>query len=171
MTRTQLAAFIAALAGSVVGGVAVVQGLTNGEPMSLACAPEGDCVLGARPVSGQCPVLLEGGGDRPGEVSGLDGDGAQVARVLYALMEGGAINGFRTIADDDGCIVAVAMSRQQADAWRDVLLAPDASTLSEAAAILQPAPAQQLPVQWAGGPGPEDRTETFTLSAVDAGAP
>lgn len=171
MNRLQLASLITALAGTVVGGVAVVQSLTGGTPMSLSCAPDGDCVLGARPVADQCAVLLEGGGDRPGEMSGLEGDGAQAARVLYALQEGGAINGFRTLPDGDGCIVAIALSRQQADAWRDVVLAPDASTLGEAAAILQPAPAAQLAVQWGGGPTPEERTETFELSATDAGVP
>lgn len=169
MNRTQLAALIAALAGTVVGGVAVVQNLTAGAPMSLACAPDGDCVLAVRPVADQCPTLLEGGGDRPGETTGLEGDAAQAARVLFALQEGGAVNGFRTLVDGDGCVVAVALSRQQADAWRDVLLAPDATTLAEAAAILQPASVDLVPVQWGGGPAPEERTETFTLSAVDAG--
>lgn len=171
MNRTQLAALIAALAGTVVGGVAVVQGLTNGAPMSLACAPEGDCVLAVRPVTDQCATLLEGGGDRPGETTGLEGDSAQAARVLFALQEGGAINGFRTVVDGSGCVVAVALSRQQADAWRDVLVTPDASALGEAAAILQPASVAAVPVQWGGGPAPEERTESFTLTAVDAGTP
>ena len=170
MNRLNLAVLLTALAGGVVGGVALVQGITEG-PFTLACAPDGACVMAARPVVDQCAVLLEGGGDRPGEVSGLDGDNAQAARVLFALMEGGAIDGFRTLPDGAGCVVAIALSRQQADEWRAVLLDPGASAMGEAVAILQPAPATQLPVQWGGGPTPEERTETFELSATDAGVP
>ena len=170
MNRTTLALLLASLAGGVVGGVALVQGITDGQPFSLTCAPDGgSCVMAARPMPDQCGVLLEGGGDRPGEVSGVDGDNAQAARVLLALQEGGAIDGFRTLPDATGCIVAIALSRQQADAWADVLLQPDASAMGEAVAILQPAPATQLPVQWGGGPPPEERIETYQLSAADAG--
>lgn len=170
MNKLNLAILLTSLAGTVVGGVALVQGITDGRPFELSCAPDGGgCVMAAFPLADQCAVLLEGGGDRPGEVSGLQGDNAQAARVLYALQEGGAIDGFRTLPDGTGCVVAVALSRQQADEWRAVLLDPGASAMGEAVAILQPASASQLPVQWGGGPAPEERTETFELSATDAG--
>lgn len=171
MNKTNIAIFLGIVAGSVGGGVALVQSVTESRPFELSCAPEGDCVLAAYPKADQCGVLLEGGGDRPGETSGLEGDGAQAARVLYVLLEGSAINGFRTLPTADGCVVAVSLSRQQADEWRAVLLEPDSSTTAEAVAILQPAPATQLPVQWGGGPTPEERTETYELLAADAGTP
>lgn len=172
MNRNTLAALLVALAGSVVGGVTVVQGVLEPDAQLLVeCAPDGDCVMAARPLAGQCAVLLEGGGDRPGEASGLEGDGAQVARILYALQEGEAISGFRTIPADTGCTVAVALSRQQASEWRAALTGEDAAgqPLGQAVATLIPTSPAGLPVQWGGGAAPEERTEAWDLLAVDAG--
>lgn len=174
MNRTRLAAILAAFAGSVAGGVAVVQGvLTPGASLIVECAPEGDCVMAARPASDQCPVLLEGGGDRPGEVSGLDGDAAKAARIVLELLASEAISGAHTIPSDDGCVVAIQLTRGQATAWREVLTgAPgDDGTLGEAVAVLTPTNPAGLPVQWGGGPAPEERTQAFDLAAVDAGTP
>jgi hypothetical protein len=171
MNRTTLAALLVALAGSVVGGVTIVQGvLEPSAELLVECAPEGDCVMVARPLAGQCAVLLEGGGDRPGETSGLEGDGAQVARILLALLEGGAINGFRTIPADSGCTVAVALSRQQASEWRAALAGgAGGEELGQAVALLVPASPAGVAVQWGGGPAPEERTQAWNLLAVDAG--
>ena len=174
MNRTRLDAILAALAGSVAGGVAVVQGvLTPGASLIVECAPEGDCVMAARPSSDQCPVLLEGGGDRPGEVSGLEGDAAKAARIVLELLASGAISGAHAIPADDGCVVAIQLTREQATAWREVLTgAPgDDGTLGEAVAVLTPTNPAGLPVQWGGGPAPEERTQAFDLAAVDAGTP
>lgn len=174
MNRTRLAAILTALAGSVAGGVAIVQGvLTPGASLIVECAPEGDCVMAARPSPEQCPVLLEGGGDRPGEVSGLDGDGAKAARIVLDLLASEAISGAHTLAADGGCIVAIQLTREQAIAWREVLTgAPgDDGTIGEAVAVLTPTNPAGLAVQWGGGPAPEERTQAFDLAAVDAGAP
>jgi hypothetical protein len=173
MNRNQIAALLIAVGGSVAGGFALVSSsLSPAGQYIVECAPpDGDCVLVTVPAVDQCPVLLEGGGDRPGEASGLDGDGAQAARVLYAMMEAQAINGFRTIVDGAGCKVAIALSRQQARAWRATLTGEDGggSSLGEGVAILSPATATGIPVQWGGAPSPEERVEAFDLSAVDGG--
>lgn len=175
MSRTNLAALLVAVGGTVAGGFAYLSStLSPSGSYLIECAPEnGDCVLVTVPAQDQCAVLLEGGGDRPGEVSGLDGDGAQAARTLFAMMEAGAISGFRSIADGDACRVVVALSREQARAWRATLTGDtsDGASLAEAVAILSPAPPTGVPVQWGGAPSPEERVEAFDLSAVDAGAP
>lgn len=174
MNRTQLAALLVALAGSAVGGVALVQGvLTPGASLIVECAPDADCVMVAEPLASQCVTLLEGGGDRPGETTGLEGDNAAAARMLYALLEGGAINGFRTIPDGDGCRVGVQLSREQARAWREVLTgqSADDGAIGEAVATLTPTSSVGFPVQWGGAALPEERLEAFDLMAVDAGAP
>lgn len=174
MNRNRLAALLIAVGGSVAGGFAYLSSVLSPSGSYLVeCAPDnGDCVLVARPVVDQCPVLLEGGGDRPGETSGLEGDGAVAARALYAMMEAGAINGFRTIVDGEGCKIAMALSREQARAWRATLTGEvDGSALGEAVAVLTPAPPAGVPVQWGGAPSPEERVEAFDLSAVDAGVP
>lgn len=167
-----LTALLVAIGGTVAGGFALVSSsLSPSGQYLVECAPEdGDCVLVTVPAQDQCAVLLEGGGDRPGEVSGLDGDSAQAARALYAMQEAGAINGFRTIVDGAGCKVAVALSREQARAWRATLTGEaDGSAVQEAVAILTPAPPAGVPVQWGGAPSPDERVEAFDLSAVDAG--
>lgn len=174
MNRNRLAALLVAVGGTVAGGFAYLSDVLSPAGSYLVeCAPDdGDCVLSTVPVQDQCAVLLEGGGDRPGETSGLEGDGAVAARALYAMMEAGAINGFRTIVDDNGCKVVMALSREQARSWRDILTGQaDGSTLGEAIAILSPATATGIPVQWGGAPSPEQRVEAFDLTAVDAGAP
>lgn len=172
MNSTRLAAILAALAGSVVGGVAIVQGvLAPGAQLIVECEPGGDCVMAARPRPEQCPVLLEGGGDRPGEASGIEGDSAKAARILLELQGEQAISGFRTLPEDGGCVVAIQLSRQQAAAWHSVLTggAPDGVLVGDAVAILTPASPTGLPVQWGGGPAPEERTEAWDLLAADAG--
>lgn len=174
MNQNRLLALLVAVGGSVAGGFAYLSGVLSPTMSYLVeCAPDdGDCVLVTVPQQDQCAVLLEGGGDRPGEASGLDGDGAVAARALYAMMEAGAINGFRTIVDVNGCKIVMALSREQARAWRATLTGEDgSSTLAEAVAILTPVQPAGVPVQWAGAPLPEDRVEAFDLAAVDAGAP
>ena len=174
MNRNRITALLVAVGGTVAGGFAYLSSvLAPAGSYLVECAPnDGDCVLVARPVVDQCAVLLEGGGDRPGETSGLEGDNAVAARALYAMMEAGAINGFRTIVDENGCRVAMALSREQARAWRDTLTGEDeGSTLAEAVAVLTPVPPTGIPVQWGGAPSPEDRVEAFDLSAIDAGVP
>jgi hypothetical protein len=169
-----LAAFLVAVGGTVAGGFALLSSsLSPSGQYLVECAPDdGDCVLVTVPAQDQCAVLLEGGGDRPGEVSGLDGDGAQAARALFAMLETSAISGFRTIVDGAGCKVAIALSREQARTWRATLTGEaDGSAVQEAVAILTPATATGVPVQWGGAPSPEERVEAFDLSAVDAGVP
>lgn len=169
---------LVAVGGTVAGGLAVLSSsLAPAGKFRIECAPpDGDCVLVADARPDQCAVLLEGGGDRPGEVSGLNGDGAAAARALYAMMEAGAINGFRTIPKDGGgCLPVLAMTRAQARAWRDALTGADVSPVSgvieAAAAILSPSAPVFAPIQWGGGPLPEDRGEAFELTAVDGGVP
>lgn len=175
MNRNSLAALLVAVGGSVAGGFAYLSSvLSPAGSYVVECAPsDGDCVLVTAPASDQCAVLLEGGGDRPGETSGLDGDNAQAARVLYAMQEAGAINGFHTIDGDNGCKIAIALSRNQARAWRDTLTGAggDGSSLGEGVAILTPTTATGIPVQWGGAPSPEERVEAFDLSAADGGVP
>lgn len=174
MNRNAIAALLVAVGGSVAGGFALLTAtLAPAGQFLVECAADGgDCVLAANPSPDQCAVLLEGGGDRPGETSGINGDNAQAARVLYALQEAGAINGFHSFVVDGGCRVAIALSREQARAWRATLTGKeDGSALGEAAAILSPASSAGLPVQWGGAPSPEERVEAFDLAAVDAGAP
>lgn len=178
MNRTQIAAFLVAVGGTVAGGFAALSSLlsTTGA-FTIECAPpDGDCVLVAEARADQCVVLLEGGGDRPGEVSGLDGDGAAAARAVFAMMEAGAINGFRSLPKDGGgCVVAMALSREQARAWREALTGTGtgeaAGAIDGAAAVLAPSAPMFAPVQWGGGPAPEERTEAFDLVAVDGGVP
>ena len=170
-----LAAFLVAVGGTVAGGFALLSSsLSSSGQYLIECAPDdGDCVLVAVPAQGQCAVLLEGGGDRPGEVSGLDGDGAQAARDLYAMMESGVISGFRTIPDGVGCSVAMSLTREQAREWRAVLTGEvvDGGSIGEAVAVLTPASPVGIPVQWGGGPTPEERTEGYDLSSLDEGMP
>lgn len=174
MNRNNLAALLVAVGGSAAGGFALLSSVLapDGQYM-VECAPDdGDCVLYVVPAADQCAVLLEGGGDRPGEVSGLEGDGAQAARALYAMMEAGAINGFHSLVAGDACGIAIALSRMQARAWRDTLAGgtTDGGTMGDAIAILSPATVSGVPVQWAGAPSPEQRTEGFTLTANDGDA-
>jgi len=172
MNRNQIAALLVAMGGTVAGGFALVSSsLSPAGSYTVECAPpDGDCVLVTAPAVDQCAVLLEGGGDRPGEVSGLDGDNAQAARVLFAMQEAGAISGFRSIVDGDACKVAIALSREQARAWRATLTGEDSGgSLGEGVAILTPATATGIPVQWGGAPSPEERVEAFDLSAADGG--
>lgn len=174
MNRNRLAAILVAVGGTVAGGFAYLSSiLSPGGSYVVECAPnDGDCVMSTIPMQDQCAVLLEGGGDRPGEVSGLDGDNALAARTLYAMMEAGAINGFRTIVDGEGCKVVLALSREQARSWRDILTGQgDDGTLGDVLASLSPAPPANVPVQWGGGPAPEERTEGYDLSAADGGVP
>lgn len=174
MNRSSLAALLVAVGGTVAGGFAYLSSsLSPAGQYLVECAPnDGDCVLVTVPAQDQCAVLLEGGGDRPGEVSGLEGDNAQAARALYAMMEAGAISGFRTIVDGAGCKVAVALSREQARSWRATLTGGiDSGTLGEAVAVLTPASPSGVPVTWGGAPSPEERVEAYDLSAVDAGVP
>lgn len=163
----RIALWLIALTGSVAGGVAVVQGVLGPNAQILVeCVPDGDCVMAASPAPEQCAVLLEGGGDRPGEVSGLQGQNAEAARILYALLEGQAISGFKTTATQNGCLVAMALSRQQAAEWREVLLGnAEGSTVEEAVATLVPANPAGVAVQWGGASAPEDRTEAWDLAA------
>lgn len=169
MNRTTLAAFLVAAGGTVAGGFALLSStLAPSGQFLVECAPDdGDCVLAADPAPDQCAVLLEGGGDRPGEVSGLDGPGAQAARDLYAMMEAGTISGFRTLVVDGGaCRVAIALSRAQATEWHEVLVGSvENPTLTDPLATLTPANPTGLPVQWGGGSGPQDRTEAWDLAA------
>lgn len=172
MNRT--AAFLLLLGGSAAGGFALLsQSLAPSGQFVVECAPpDGDCVLVTEPRADQCAVLLEGGGDRPGELSGLEGAGATAARALYGMMEAGAINGFRTIVVDGGCKTAIALSRSQAREWRATLTgASEGGAISQAAAVLAPASPTGFPVQWGGAPSPEERGEAFDLIAVDAGVP
>lgn len=172
MNRTRLAGLLVALAGSVAGGVAIVQNvLTPGASLIVECAPDADCVMVARPADTQCLVLLEGGGDRPGETSGTEGPDAEAARILLMLMEGDAISGFRTIPSGSGCLVGVQLSRAQAQAWRQVLTgeSADDGAIGEAVAMLTPASPAGFPAQWGGGSTPEQRTEAFDLATVDGG--
>lgn len=175
MNRTTLAAFLVAAGGTVAGGFALLSStLAPSGQFLIECAPDdGDCVLAADPAPDQCAVLLEGGGDRPGEVSGLDGPGAQAARDLYAMMEAGTINGFHTLPDGAGCKVAMALTRQQAREWREVLTGEvvDGGSIGQAVAVITPASPLNIPLQWGGGPTPEQRTEGYDLSAVDGGVP
>lgn len=175
MNRNRLAALLIAVGGSVAGGFALLSStLAPSGQFLVECAPDdGDCVLAADPAPDQCAVLLEGGGDRPGEASGLEGDGAKAARDLYALQEAGLINGFRTIVVDGGaCRVAIALSRMQAREWRATLTGESAGgPVSDAIAVLSPAPPSGVPVQWGGAPSPEERVEAYDLTAVDAGVP
>lgn len=169
MNKTQLAALLTTLTGSALGGIVIVKGLLAPEsPVIVDCAPDADCVMAVKPLINQCPVLLEGGGDRPGEVSGLNGENAAVARVLYLLLENSAINGFRTIPDDQGCKIGIQLSREQARAWRELLTGEtsDNSVVEEALALLSPTSPTGLPVQWAGSSAPEDRTEAFDLTVT-----
>jgi hypothetical protein len=178
MNRTQIAAFLVAVGGTVAGGFAALSSLlsTTGA-FTIECAPpDGDCVLVAEARADQCAVLLEGGGDRPGEVSGLDGDNAAAARAVFAMMEANAINGFRSLPKDGGgCVVAMSLSREQARAWREALTGTGtgeaAGAIDGAAAVLAPSAPMFAPVQWGGGPAPEERTEAFDLVAVDGGVP
>ena len=65
MNRTRLAGLLVALAGSVAGGVAIVQGvLAPGASLLVECAPDADCVMVAKPTDDQCAVLLEVHGQR-----------------------------------------------------------------------------------------------------------
>lgn len=176
MNRNQLLGFLIAAAGSVAGGIAIVQGvLAPGAQLLVECAPDGDCVMAARPKPEQCPVLLEGGGDRPGEVTPIDDRPEHEAvRVLQALQESHAIGGFRTVPDvGGGCIVAVQLSREQARAWREVLTGqgPDGGIIGDGTALatLTPTSPAGLPIQWGGGSAPEERIEAFDLLAVDGG--
>lgn len=173
MNRT--AAFLLFLGGSAAGGFALLsQTLSPSGQFLVECAPpDGDCVLVADPRADQCPVLLEGGGDRPGEVSGLSGDAAQAARDVYAMLEAGVISGFRTIPGDGACKVVMSMTREQAREWRSVLVGDvvDGGTIGEAVATMTPTSPIGAPVQWGGGPAPEERTEGYDLSAVDGGVP
>jgi len=169
MNRPSLTALLVALGGTVAGGFALISSVLSPAGQYLVeCVPDnGDCVLVTVPAQDQCPVLLEGGGDRPGEVSGLDGDDAQAARALYAMMEAGAINGFRTIVDVAGCKVAVALSREQAKSWRATLTGEvEGNAISEAVAVLNPAAPAVVPVQWGGSASPEERTEAFDLAQI-----
>lgn len=170
-----LAAFLVAVGGTVAGGFAYLSStLSPTAQYLIECAPvDGDCVLVTLPAADQCPVLLEGGGDRPGEVSGLDGPTAQAARDVYAMLEAGAIGGFRTIPDGAGCKVMMLLSREQAREWRAVLTGEvtDGGTIGEGVAILTPTSPVGAPVQWGGGSTPEERTEGYDLSAVDGGVP
>lgn len=170
-----LAAFLVAVGGTVAGGFAYLSSsLSPASQYLIECAPNnGDCVLVTVPASDQCAVLLEGGGDRPGEVSGLDGDGAKAARDLYAMMEAGVISGFRGIVVGGACNVVMSLTREQAREWRAVLTgeAVDGGSIGEAVAVLTPTSPLGVPVQWGGGPSPEQRTEGYDLSSVDGGTP
>lgn len=174
MNRNRIAAFLFAAGASVAGGFAILSGSLSPSGAYVAeCAPGADCVLVARPRPDQCTVLLEGGGDRPGEVSGLAGDGAEAARMLYALMEAQLVSGFHTLASPGGCEVAILMTSQQATGWRDALTGQTdgGTTIGDVAAVLSPSTARGVPVQWGGWSSPEERTEAFDLSAVDGGVP
>lgn len=160
------------MAGSVGGGVAVVSNLLKpAYPVLVECSPDEDCVMVVVPKDDQCPILLEGGGDRPGEMSGLSSDLAEVARILYALQDGGSINGFKAISDGTGCKVGISLSKEQAKAWREVLTdqAADDGSIGEASAVLTPTNPTGFPVQWGGASSVESRTEAFDLTAVDGG--
>lgn len=175
MNRTSLAALLVAVGGSIAGGFAYLSSsLSVSGQYLIECAPDnGDCVLVTVPTQDQCAVLLEGGGDRPGEASGLDGDGAKAARDLYGMMEANVINGFRTIVADGGCSVVMALTREQAREWRQVLTGEvvDGGSIGEAVAVLTPASPVGAPVQWGGGPAPQERTEGYDLSTLDGGSP
>lgn len=175
MNRNQIAALLVAVGGTVAGGFAALSSLlASSGPLVAECQPEGDCVIVGNPAADQCAVLLEGGGDRPGEASGLDGDGAAAARALYAMMEMGAINGFRTLPADGGCTTVMALSREQAVEWRETLSGADAGiggVVDDAAAVFTPTSPVGAPVQWGGGPTPEQRTEAYALTPTDGGIP
>lgn len=175
MNRNRLAALLVAVGGSIAGGFAYLSStLSPTGQFLIECAPnEGDCVLVADPATDQCAVLLEGGGDRPGEVSGLDGDKAQAARDIYSMLEANAISGFHTLPNGAGCQVAMALTREQAREWREVLTGetPDGGSIGQAVAVLTPGSPVGIPIQWGGGPTPADRTEGYDLSAVDGGTP
>lgn len=172
MNRNRIAAFLFAAGATVAGGFAVLSGSLSPAGAYVAeCAPGGDCVLVARPRPDQCGVLLEGGGDRPGEVSGLGGDGAEAARMLYALLEAQVISGFHTLVGNGGCEVAILLTSEQATGWRDALTgqADGGPTMGDVAAVLSPSQVRGVPIQWGGWSSPEERTVSFDLTAVDAG--
>jgi hypothetical protein len=175
VNRNRLAALLIAVGGSVAGGFAYLSStLSPSGQFLIECAPDdGDCVLVADPANGQCAVLLEGGGDRPGETSGLDGDAAQAARDLYSMLEANAISGFHALAKDGGCQVAMMLTREQAREWREVLTGDvsDGGSIGQAIAVLTPGSPLGIPIQWAGGSTPAERTEGYDLSAVDGGTP
>jgi hypothetical protein len=179
MNRTQIAAFLVAVGGTVAGGFAALSSLlsTTGAFVAECAPPDGDCVISADPRLDQCAVLLEGGGDRPGEVSGLDGEGAAAARALFAMMEGGAISGFHTIPATDGtsgCTTVMFLTRTQAAEWRETLAGVDAGigdVVDGAAAVFTPTNPVGAPIQWGGGPTPEQRTEAYDLTPTDGGVP
>lgn len=175
MNRNRLAALLVAVGGTVAGGFAYLSGVLSPAGSYLVeCAPDdGDCVLSTVPAQDQCAVLLEGGGDRPGETSGLEGDNAKAARDLYAMLEAGVISGFRTLAATDGCRVVMALTREQARDWREVLTGgvADGGAIGDAVAVLVPTSPVGIPVQWGGGPSPQDRTEGYDLSTLDGGIP
>lgn len=166
-------AFLLAVGTTIAGGFAAISSLLAPKGVFVAyCKAGADCVLIMSPQPDQCEVLLEGGGDRPGEVSGLDGDNAEAARMLFAMQEAGLITGFRTLISDTGCEIAVALSAAQAESWRLALMsqADGGQVLEEAVAVLGPGVMADVPVQWGGWSLPEERTEKLVLSALsDAG--
>lgn len=176
MNRTRIAGLLVLVGGSIAGGFAALSSLLSPSgPLVAECQPpDGDCVLAVEPRADQCAVLLEGGGDRPGEVSGLEVPEAAAARALFAMMEAGAINGFHTIPKDTGCQTIMALSREQAVEWRETLSGADAGiggAVDGAAAVFSPTSPVGAPIQWGGGPTPEQRTEAYSLSPTDGGTP
>lgn len=172
MNRNTIAAFLVAAGASVAGGFAVLSGSLSPAGAYVAeCNPGADCVLVARPRPDQCAVLLEGGGDRPGEVSGIDGDGAEAARMLAQLMEAQFISGAHTFAASGGCEVALLLSSEQAAAWRDALTGQTdgGPGIGDVAAVLTPSTSRGIPIQWGGWSAPGERTQAFDLSVVDGG--
>lgn len=175
MNRNTVAAFLVAAGASVAGGFALVSSFLSPAGAYVAdCNPGADCVLVTSPRADQCAVLLEGGGDRPGEVSGLDGSGAEAARMLASIIEAQLISGAYTFPSVNGCEVAILMSSEQATAWRDALTGQrdGGPSLGDVAAVLRPSTTRNVPIQWGGWSTPEQRTEAFSLSPVsDGGTP
>jgi hypothetical protein len=171
MNRNRLAALLLALAGSTAGGVALVNSvLSAGAPLKVQCYPDGgDCLMVALPTPEQCPVLLEGGGDRPGEVTPIDDrDEHKAARILTALMEHQAIVSWHTDAVPEGCRVAIFLRRDQADAWRQVLTGKDelgnGLDGEDVLIDINVGNPVNIPIVLGGQPPMENRTEVYDLA-------
>lgn len=125
----------------------------------------------AFPTVEQCPVLLEGGGDRPGESTPIDGrDEHKAARILTTLMEHGAIVSWHTDAVADGCRVAIFLRRDQADAWRQLLTGKDelgnGLDGEDVLIDINVGDPVNVPIALGGQPPVENRTEVYDLAVV-----
>lgn len=188
MTRQRLLALLGGLAGGTTAAAAIVVGILAGGPLGVIevdCVPGSECVLTARPALAQCPALITNGGDAP-TCDPVDSS-STACRLLYTLAQNGALEAWHTtplLADGGvglgGCVVSGLLTREQADAWREVLTGTAAADgtpladITDAPAILGGGtlPGEHPPTVahgWAGGSLPEQRTEVFDLGLKDAG--